>query len=246
MNMVKKKLETVTLLGIDCINLERLKLAMDICQSHFEFAEVKILSSIETNRSVNVIKINSINSLEKYSHFVINELNNYISTERVLIVQYDGFILNPEAWTDEFLKYDYIGAPWLVSDWSVNNFNFPVDLPNQLVVGNGGFSLRSKKMIELTSKLAREGKLEKYSPEDVAICVYYRKIFEQNGIKFAPVKLAQQFSFESEGINNYAWNNQFGFHGLKWTDISNWTKKNPQYKIDNPAADEAERKKYLE
>jgi len=34
--MAKRKLETVTLLGIDCVDLDRLVLAMDICQEKFE------------------------------------------------------------------------------------------------------------------------------------------------------------------------------------------------------------------
>jgi hypothetical protein len=38
--MNKKKLEGVTLLGIDCIDLKRLNLAMEICQKDFEFDDV--------------------------------------------------------------------------------------------------------------------------------------------------------------------------------------------------------------
>ncbi len=38
---MKRELETVTLLRIDCVDLDRLVLAMDICQQEFEFAEDK-------------------------------------------------------------------------------------------------------------------------------------------------------------------------------------------------------------
>lgn len=228
---MKIKLETVTLLGIDCLDLDRLILAMDICQQEFEFADIKILTSIDSDHK-NIIKINPINSTEEYSEFMLSELDNYIETPHVLIVQYDGFILNPNQWTDEFLKYDYIGAPWLVADWSVRNFDFPKELLGKLVVGNGGFSLRSKKMTSLCSKLFRENSFLRYHPEDVAIGVYNRKLLEDNGIKFAPVELAKQFSFENESDDNYKWNGQFGFHGLKWTDISNWLKKHPEYAVN--------------
>ncbi len=124
--MEKIKLKTVTLLGIDCVDVKRLRLAMEICQSDFEFADVKILTSLKTNKSDNIINIDPLNSLAEYSRFVIWELDKFVDTPHVLIVQHDGFILNPRAWTDEFLNYDYIGAPWLVADWSVNNFDFPV------------------------------------------------------------------------------------------------------------------------
>jgi hypothetical protein len=234
--MNKKRLETVTLLGIDCVNIERLRLAMEICQNDFEFAEVKLLSSLPGD---DVVKIDSINSEEEYSHFVIYELDKYVDTPHVLLIQYDGFILNPQAWTDELLNYDYIGAPWLITDWFTDKFDFPVELQGKRVVGNGGFSLRSKKLLSLTAKFVKERKLNRFHPEDIAICVLYRKLLEEEGIKFAPLDLAGQFSFESEGPENYSWNGQFGFHGLKWTDISLWSKEHPEYKIDNPASTEA-------
>jgi tagatose 1,6-diphosphate aldolase len=140
--------------------------------------------------------------------------------------------LNPEQWTDEFLKYDYIGAPWLVADWSVKNFDFPEELLGKSVVGNGGFSLRSKKLTSLCTNLFKEGFFERYHPEDVAIGVYYRELLEEKGIEFAPVDLANQFSFEQKTDEDDKWNGQFGFHGLKWTDISRWLEKNPEYIVD--------------
>ncbi len=243
--MDKKKLKTVTLLGIDCVDLKRLKIAMDICQHDFDFADVKILSSLPGEGQDKIIKINPINSLEEYSHFVLWELDKYVETTHVLIVQYDGFILNSQAWTDKFLEYDYLGAPWLVADWSVQKYDFPADLLGTYLVGNGGFSLRSKRLLSLIAELAKNGELIRYNPEDTAICVYYRQLFEDKGIKFAPVDLAKQFSFEGESLSDYAWSGQFGFHGLKWTDISQWSLKHPEYKITNPATEESERLKWL-
>lgn len=231
--MSKKKLNGVTLLGIDCINLDRLNLAMEICQKDFEFTDIKILSSLNSDKIKNITKIKTIKSLEDYSLFVIRDLDKYVDTPYVLIVQYDGFILNPSAWSDEFLKYDYIGAPWLVADWSVKNFDFPRELIGKYVVGNGGFNLRSKRLLSLSSELYKKGELKRYSPEDVSICVYYRDLFEKHGIKFAPIELARQFSYEAEDDKNYSWDGQFGFHGLKWTDISKWLKTNSEYNIDN-------------
>lgn len=243
--MNKTFLDNVTLLGIDCVDVERLRLAIDICRNEFDFADVKILTSLEVENTDSIVKIDAINSTEQYSEFVINHLWRYVDTSHVLLVQYDGFILNSAAWTDEYLSYDYIGAPWLVADWSVSNFSFPKELLGKYVVGNGGFTLRSKKMLSLTSKLAQSGKIATSHPEDVSLCVWNRELLEAEGIKFAPVDLAKKFSFESEDKNNYSWDGQFGFHGLKWTDISKWAKSHPEYKIDNPATAESERLKWL-
>lgn len=231
--MDKRILKDITLIGLDCVNLERLQQAAEICQEAFEFAHVKLLSSIPSE-DPRVIKIQPINSTEEYSKFILSELDNYFGTSHVLIFQYDGFILNPTAWTDKFLQYDYIGAPWLVADWAVKNFDFPENLLGQLVVGNGGFSLRSKKLTMLCKDMMTDGRITRYHPEDTAIGVYYREEIELQGIKFAPVPLAQQFSFE--GNKDEKWDGQFGFHGLDWTDISSWTKQHPKYNIINPAA----------
>lgn len=135
----------------------------------------------------------SINSKQAYSKFVLQELYKYIKTDYVLMVQWDGWIINKNAWTNQFLDYDYIGAVW---PWH----------PEGLRVGNGGFSLRSKKLLELTA----DHKFQ-YSDknEDDLICHLNRDFLVSNGIKFAPENLARQFSFEREITNLET----FGFHG---------------------------------
>jgi predicted nucleotidyltransferase len=141
-------------------------------------------------------------------------------------VQYDGFVLNPESWTNEFLKYDYIGAPWLVANWSVRDFNFPPETLGTLIVGNGGFCLRSKKFLETSAHLSKEGKIPKKNPEDVAMCVWYRDEFEKAGISFAPPELASLFSIEG---TEHEYKKQFGFHGFTWTDIGVWINDHQEY-----------------
>ena len=71
--MIKKKLKNVTLLGIDCVDVERLRLAVSICLNDFEFAEVKILTSLDVVNKENIVKIKAINSTEEYSQFIIND-----------------------------------------------------------------------------------------------------------------------------------------------------------------------------
>ena len=241
---MKKKLNGVTLLGIDCFDIDRLILAAEICLKDFEFEEVKLLTSLQSNNQ-NIVSIDHIPTVEEYSKFIIDKLDEYVDTPHVLIIQYDSFILNPDAWSDEFLKYDYIGSTFLVRDVSINRFGFPKELLGQRVVGNGGFSMRSKKIISLCAKLSKENFFINYHPEDVVISIHNRKAFEERGIKFAPVSIAQKFSFESQDNSDYSWNGQFGFHGLRWTDISKWTKAHPEYNIDNSLRSPDKRHKYV-
>lgn len=225
--MSKINLQNVTLLGIDCVNSERLAEAMNVSQKDIEFGAVKLLTSLPTNDS-RKIEIPHIGSINEFSRFCIEELYKYVNTDYVLLVQYDGFVLNPESWTDEFLKYDYIGAPWLVADWSVRDFNFPESLLGTLVVGNGGFCLRSKKFLETSARLSSEGKIPKLNPEDVAMCVWYRDVFENEGIQFAPSELAEKFSIEG---TDHVYEKQFGFHGFSWTDIDVWIDQHPEHSL---------------
>lgn len=223
---MKKYLPNVTLIGIDCINVKRIQKALDISSDGIEFAKVKLLTSLPTD-DIRKIEISHIGSIEAYSEFCFRDLINYVDTDFVLLVQYDGFILNPNSWDKEFLKYDYIGAPWFVhEEFWFKKFNFPRELIDTKVVGNGGFSLRSKKFLEISLQLFNNETFDKYHPEDLVMCVWNRKIVENVGIKFAPIELAEKFSIEG---GDHKYNKQFGFHGLKWTNISKWIKENPQW-----------------
>lgn len=212
----KKSLPNVTLITIDCINLPQSKIAADICEKNFTFAKTIILSSIKDS-DPRVIHVPHIDSTIKYSEFCIKEMWKYIDTDYALVFQHDGFILNPEAWTDEFLNYDYIGAPWYHLGHISNG-----------VVGNGGFSLRSKRLLDFIGKNYKKigGVIH---PEDFWICKIARPILEQSNIKFAPVEVASKFSMEGS-IKSVVWNGEFGWHGLNYTDISKWLDKNPEYR----------------
>ena len=65
-----------------------------------------------------------------------------------------------------------------------------------------------------------------------------RDYLEARGIRFAPVELARQFSLEGpDEPFGLTWTNQFGFHGLRWTDISPWLRDHPDELIDNTLDD---------
>lgn len=225
--MNKINLTNVTLLGIDCVNVERLIDAMNVSQERLEFGAVKLLTSLPTD-DPRKVEIPHLGSIEEYSRFCIEDLCNYVDTEYVLMVQYDGFVLNPENWTDEFLKYDYIGAPWPVGAWETKDF--PEELKGTWVVGNGGFSLRSKKLIETTSRLVKENKMTRFQPEDIAICVWYKNLLEKEGVEVAPVELAHKFSIESK-VEVYG--KPFGFHGTYRENMEVLMQNHPTFPVYN-------------
>lgn len=141
---------------------------------------------------VEYIQAPPINTTKDYSDLLLTGLRQYVAGTHVLIIQWDSFILHPELWTNDFLQYDYIGAVWP---------HHP-DTP----VGNGGFSLRSVKLLEALESPA----ITKHHPEDFCICVDNKALLEKEfGIRFAPAQVAEQFAVERSD-----WHPAFGFHGL--------------------------------
>lgn len=217
------KLHDITLMSIDTSpNKQKTIDALKFCQNLIQFDDVLFITNEEfhdDNFNANVKLTDKIKNVSDYSRFMISNLNDYISTPYVLIVQHDGFILNPRNWLDDYLNYDYIGAPWPYRQPPHYHPLYPYR------VGNGGFSLRSKKLLTILSdiKVLPSGMW----PEDAIICNtskdskpypdgrYLTEILrEEKQVKFAPFELASEFSVE-----NGTWDGQFGFHG-KDTDIS--------------------------
>ena len=143
--------------------------------------------------NLTIIPIDHFCDLTTYSEFMIKGLDHYIQTSHALIVQWDGFITHPDLWRERFMDFDYIGAPWPTKEG--------------LLVGNGGFSLRSKKLL---SALQDEAITAKH-PEDQCICLENRAYLENTyGMRFAPGGLAEQFAFELQKPSF----NCFGFHAV--------------------------------
>jgi hypothetical protein len=165
-----------------------------------EVQSVKLLTDQKLPISY-AIQIPKLNGLEAYSKFCMRELHRYVDSKHCLLIQSDGFVVDGRSWTDEFYHYDFGGAPFQPSN----------------LVGNGGFSWRSKRLLEACSKLPEGAD----HPEDAAICVRHRSALEAQGMKFMPVDLARQFSFEGRSWNTKEWSSvpnkwrgQFGFHSL--------------------------------
>lgn len=203
--LYKLKLQDVTLVGADCVDVQRLITAIDKCCEDIEFGDVKILSSLQPENK-RVTQIKHLGTKGEYSDFMMKELANYIDTKYMLVVQHDGYILNAAAWDDSWREYDYIGAPW---EWYKDGMN----------VGNGGFSFRSKKIMQITANdrdifAIDEPGVTRHREEDHCICRIFRRYLEQEyKMKFAPIEVARKFSIEGWNSPNKTWNGEFGFHG---------------------------------
>lgn len=227
----KIRLPQVTLIGVDCVDFNRLLLAAEISTRGIDFGAVKLLSSKPRQCRFKSHLIEHIASIESYSRFMIADLPGYVDTSFALVFQHDGFVLNPAAWDDRFLAYDYIGAPWPEAFNPGDPRNEPSGGPYRLQ--NGGFSLRSSRLMNLCADLLRRGELDRTHPEDLVICadaaarLNARGSPSQGRVRFAPVEVAARFSREGWYSGSMKWRGQFGFHNFKITDISQWHDVHP-------------------
>ncbi len=221
-------LPEVTLFSIDTrTEIDGTINALYTSMSGIEYGKVKLLT---TKKNIEKYKLElesdgisleepvmEVNNYDDYNYFVVYKLVEHIDTSHCLLVQPDGFVLFPEKWQNSWLDYDYIGAPWPLSK---DSYLDPWGKSHR--VGNGGFSLRSKKLLQVPTKVNVPWEINNSDfykmPEGVSnyhedgnICVHNRHIYEQEGCKFAPVNVAVKFSQESkipecEGVT------PFGFH----------------------------------
>jgi hypothetical protein len=200
--MDKLHLPNVEIVSINTHNPTLSIKALEYSSNHIQFSKKKIFSHIPSAvRDIEHIHIPQFVTREQYSIFCIQELHKYIESDFVLMIHDDGFVINPHLWTDEFLQYDCIGAPWPGNP----------DDPTHGRVGNGGFTLRSKKLLKTITQFT-----ETDINEDWLIGVTKKDYLESLGIKFAPVELAMRFSLELP-IEECEYNleNTFGFHGKR-------------------------------
>jgi hypothetical protein len=190
------KLPNVTLCAVDGVSWELAARSLEISRRGCQFADM-ICFSLEPagGTAFKSVLVEELKSLAAYTPFLLKRLNEFIKTDFALVTQWDGYIIHPESWDDEFLTYDYIGAKW--ARHHVNK------------VGNGGFSLRSKRLLEAL----QDPRFETGHPggEDELICRFYRQALEQDySIRFAPEAVADRFSYEC----SLPCGPSFGFHGI--------------------------------
>jgi hypothetical protein len=188
----KLQLGDVTLVAADCAAPELAARALELCLERCDFADAVLFSDKPVTGSFRHHAIAPLSSVADYSRFCLRDLPTLSDTPFVLVVQWDGYVIAPEEWTSSFRKYDYIGAV----------------IHNPLVgayVGNGGFSLRSRKLQKALLSLPLAGDMQ----EDEVISRVFRAQLEKSGIRFAPLKLAERFSYEVRHTGQPT----FGFHG---------------------------------
>lgn len=199
---MKLQLPSVSLICVDCINAEGAIKVLEHCKSMVDFGDVKLLTSLPVEYE-HKVEIMPLNSLIAYSVFMLTRVKDYFDTSHCLIVQRDGWILNPQSWDESWMQLDFLGPIFM----------------QYLHVGSGGFSLRSKKLMEFMADITPKWdgteehaqKIQKTTQnyyEDGQIC--FGKAM--NKFKFGSLEDAANFGPGGNRDQRYFRAYPFGYH----------------------------------
>jgi hypothetical protein len=180
----------------------RVKKSLTYMVKYFNFHKIIFISyedpQIEGVRFIHTEPI----SYFDYNKWCLHNLKEYVTTDFGLLFQDDGFPLNPEMWSDEFMDYDYVGAPLPIDTNLLHN---PIER-----IGGGGFTLRSKKLLNLTSEWKD---FDWTINEDTYISFINRNELIENGLRICPHNIARHFVIQNAIDDNHTLFNTFGYHG---------------------------------
>jgi len=175
-------LDRVTAVLVDTCCPELAKLALIDSLERVSFKEVIVASPVNLApalKDARWIQVPYWPNRMGPQYWLWHELPLLLETDFMLILSWDGWIIDETMWTDEFLEYDIVGAPW----WFTDGQNV------------GHAQLRSRRIMGHLRD--RPTELPLTHPEDNAICRKYRKELEAFGFKWPTEQLASRFSFET-------------------------------------------------
>ncbi len=202
---MKLQLPNITLMCVDGVDAKRAANVIEHCKTKADFGAIKLLTHLPVDNQHRV-EIMPLKSLVAYSIWCLTEMHKHFDTSHVLIVQRDGWILNPLSWDNKWFGYDYIGPLFVQHD----------------DVGSGGFSMRSKRIMQAaadrigvwdgTEQMAQWLQVNKArSYEDGVLSLNMRGM----GFVFAPKEEAAKFAQGGNRNMDYYQPYPFGFHGDK-------------------------------
>lgn len=210
---MKLQLPDLTLVMVETREHALARMAIDDCLQMADFAELLILTDkpelfepvvhSQTRRRFHYIP--DWPDKLGWSRSWWFDVPPLLRTAHTLNIQWDSWISDPSMWRDEFLNYDYIGAPW----WYKDGKN----------VGNGGFSLVSTRLKRYIYDRRGDFPCDTSADDDL-LCRTYRPKLEDAGFRWAPEKVAQDFAFEGCGPEPREFGRHFGFHAMfNWPHV---------------------------
>jgi hypothetical protein len=195
--MMTLHLPRVTACLIDATCPELAQLALEDSLEQVSFGEVMIVSPDNFAPDARWIEVPRWKDRFGMYNFLWYELPKLLATEFVLILSWDGWVIDASCWSDEFLEYDVVGAPWSYDDG--------------LNVGHA--LLRSKRIMKFLCDRPNEFPVQ--HPEDGTLCRTYRRDLERHGFRWPTEQVASRFAFEatrpSHNSRHFMFHSPFNF-----------------------------------
>lgn len=233
-------MNTLTLLGIDGLGIGvqfYIKIFELCCKEFNRFKEIKLFTAAENpTNTINDLNIEFIKipklSYADFNVFCLLDVAKHVNTTHALFVQTDGFVNEGKLWNEDYFNYDFVGQPWLHDSGEIVH---PWVTDKNESVGEGGFCLRSKKLMDIIAAidptiiktLVYNYKIN----EDILICKHFRDALKAAGCKFIDPASGKKFC---AGINNNdvsKLSGSFGFHANEYV-IPVLEKYKQKYGID--------------
>lgn len=213
----KLQLPNVTLVAMTSVRVAETIKAMQYSMKGIEFAEAILITHRKPfflPKEITYKHISKLTDIDHFNYKTVYDMGEYIETDFALLVHYDGFVVNPDMWRDEFLQYDYIGSPWPLPN--ENDTTTYRDIYGNLCRVGNSVSIRSKRLMDYPKKanvpwVGENG----YFNEDGFICCKIRHLLEAEGMEIAPIEVARYFGHENmipevEGIRPFVFHKWYG------------------------------------
>jgi hypothetical protein len=200
-------LSKVTLLIVATRGHEMSRIAVADCLQRAAFGGVLIYTNDESRvgpfNGARYVSVPDWPNKVEAGRFYYSEAMAKVETPFALLIEWDGGIFDPAKWRADFFEYDYIGAPWVTGD--------------NLKVGNGGFTLMSKRL----GDFVYAHRTQFPCVTDWDLCRTQRQKLEQaGGFKWAPADIAADFAWElgPRSLNNFGYHGTFNWPALMQRD----------------------------
>lgn len=213
----KLQLPNVTLLAMTSVLVPETVKAMAYSMRGIDFGDAVIVTHEKPRHlpeGIRYAHIEKLDNIDRFNYESVYHMGDYVETDFVMLVHYDGYVVHPEMWRDEFLEYDYIGSPWpLPQPGDTTTYR---DIHGNLCRVGNSVGIRSKRLMDFPRKANIPWTPEKgYYNEDGFICCRIRHLLEAEGMRIAPLEVAKYFAHENmipevEGITPFAFHKWYG------------------------------------
>ncbi len=103
MEKEKLKLPNITLAAMSSVNIYETVKALQYSMREIEFGDVLLITHRKPfflPKEIHYKHTSKLTDIDAFNYKMVYELTDFIDTDYVLLVHYDGFVVNPESWRE--------------------------------------------------------------------------------------------------------------------------------------------------